>query len=92
MARSDDDPAERTEALRVDASTLPPPRPGLPDMRPVAQRGADAQVDAEPWLVPMHAAPSDPQFARALLESVLCGARPACRVSYRDPAARVALR
>lgn len=73
-------------------AVLPAPRPGMPDMRPVAQRGADAEIDSEPWLVPMHAAPADPKFALALLESVLCGTHPACRVSYHPLGARIASR
>jgi len=76
----------------ADAAALPPPLPGRPDMRPVAQRGPEAVADAEPWLVPLHAAPTDRAFAIAMLESVLCGKHPACRVDYRDAGTIIARR
>ena len=56
------------------------------DMRPVAQRG-DAEVfSAEAWHVPLHSPPTDPEFVRTLLASVLCGKRPACSVQYGESA------
>lgn len=74
------------------SAALPDPLPGKPDMRPVSQRGADAGFAGDPWLVPLHSAPTDARFAETLLESVLCGTRSACRVSYREHGALVARR
>ena len=62
------------------------------DMRPVAQRGDVEVFSAEAWRVPLHAAPSDPVMVRTLLQSVLCGKRPACSVLYQAEPTRMTSR
>lgn len=77
-------------AGRADMSLVATPsRPG-PEMRPVAERGAAEVFSADAWIVPLHAAPTDPARVAALLQSVLCGRQPDCRVSYGGVGVEVA--
>jgi hypothetical protein len=62
-------------------------RSGIPlwrgrDLRPVAMRGHEEVFSAEAWRMPLFARPADPTAVTRLLESVLCGETPRCRVSY----------
>ena len=75
-------------AAKVETAGLHP----AADMRPVAQRGDPEVFSAEAWRVPLHSAPSDPARVTVLLESVLCGTRPACTVRYDSAPPRLARR
>lgn len=72
-------PVPTTDAARWAAEKLP-----------VAQRG-DAEVHSAPaWRVPLHARPAGRERVEELLQSVLCGTRPACAVHYDQANRRVA--
>lgn len=86
--RGEADAGSHSGAAEAPAATS---RAGL-DMRPVAQRG-DAEVfSADAWRVPLHSKPSDRALVNELLQSVLCGTRPACSVRYEASALRTARR
>lgn len=70
-------PAHAPEA----ATEVNPPGVNV-NMLPVAQRGDAEVMSTQAWRIPLHVRPSDPAHVTVLLQSVLCGKRSQCEVSY----------
>ncbi len=73
--------------LAADLGPPETPRNGVPlwrgrDLRPVAMRGHDKVFSADVWRIPLFTRPADPLAVTRLLESVLCGEAPHCKVNY----------